>query len=169
VFEIADGSAGYSNESYFVKSTTKDTLTWGLSENSFDNAVIEVEVTQVLTPANDNSSFSVGCRFNREGIPSGYIFSISGNGYYSILTANANADITLVDWTESSAINQGPGATNKVTATCNGSTLSFEVNNIELVSVFDSTYSTGYIALAASTFEEEPAQYNFDNFTVSNP
>ena len=168
-FSSDDGSAGYSNGAYFVNAATKGNIMWGLSGSTFENTTVEVETTQLLGPANDNTSFGVGCRFTSGDNPSGYLLRISADGYYAIQAVNNGSPTDIVTWTASSAINKGNGEVNRLRATCNGSTLTLEVNGEEVDSVTDSTYSSGYLALAASTFEDTPVQVNFDNLTVLKP
>ncbi|MFN8401367.1 MAG: LamG-like jellyroll fold domain-containing protein [Anaerolineales bacterium] len=167
------GSAGTENGVYVIRSTA-DLWQWGKSTSTFDNAIIEADVTMIAGPTNNNAGFGIICRLSERDDTSidGYMFAISGDGYYSIrhiVSGNMNA---LADWTESSAVNQG-NASNHLRVTCNGSDLRLEVNGQEVASVVAPVDgpTSGTMAFAAISFEtDQPyAEGHFDNLIVSQP
>ncbi len=74
----------------------------------------------------------------------------------------------LVDFTESNAIRQG-SASNHIRAVCNGSKLSLTVNGVLLAEVEDSEFTSGDIALTATSYEDTPTEVRFDNLVVTAP
>jgi hypothetical protein len=168
-----DGSAGTENGVYVLRSTG-DLWQWGKSDSEFENTSVEVDVTMISGPANDNAGFGVICRLTEKEDTSidGYMLAISGDGYYTIRSITASNMSPMVDWTPSNIINQG-NTTNRIRATCNGSDLTLEVNG-EVVATATSTAggsTSGAIAFAAISFEtSEPyAEAHFDNLIVSQP
>ncbi|MEA3340375.1 MAG: protein kinase, partial [Chloroflexota bacterium] len=138
-WEIGDydgGSVGYKDGIYFVRSESNGDVMWGVANRSFENVIIEVDITQVLAPANDNNAYGVKCR-EQDG--NGYGFVISGDGYYSIQIITDGDWEPLVEWTSSNAINQG-NETNRIRVTCDGSHLALTVNRELLAEAEDSTY-----------------------------
>jgi hypothetical protein len=65
--------------------------------------VIEVDITMAIGPANNNAGFRVICRLSERDDTSmdGYMFAISGDGYYTIRSITSSSMSPLVDWTES--------------------------------------------------------------------
>ena len=166
VGEYDGGDVGYKDGAYFVTSTEKEIMMWGVANRSFDNVVIEADVTQVSAGPNSDNAYGVVCREQGDG--DGYYLRISGDGYYSIIKAQGQGFEPLVEWTESDAINKG-NATNHIRAICNGATLELFVNGQRLATAEDNTFTTGDIAFSVTTYEEETAEAHFDNLVVRKP
>lgn len=161
------GNVGYKNGVYSV--TSYDGRMWGLANQSFSDVVIEVDATQVSAPANDNNAYGIVCREQGDEGGSGYYLMISGDGNYTIAKI-VNGDVEyLVEWTTSSAIRQG-NATNHIRAICDGSNLVLFANGQRLASANDSSYTSGDIALTATSLEDdESTEIHFDNLVVRKP
>lgn len=170
-WEVGDydtGAVGYGDGYYFVTSENSGDIMWGLAGKNLNDLVIEIDATQVQGPGNDNNAYGVGCRFTSSDQPDGYLFRISGDGYYAIHMITGGEATDLVDWTESSIIRKGD-ATNNIRVTCNGTSLTLEVNGELLASATDSTYTSGDIVLAATTYEDEMTEIHFDSIVASEP
>jgi hypothetical protein len=166
--EYEGGSVGYKDNVYYVSSSATDIMMWGVANRSFDNFVVEVDAIQVSAGPISDNAYGVVCREQGDG--AGYYLRISGDGYYSIAKAEVGAGefVPLVDWEESSAINKG-NATNHIRAVCNGSTLELFVNGERVATAEDNTFSTGDIAVTATTYESETTEIQFDNLIVRAP
>jgi hypothetical protein len=137
---------------------------WGVANRGFDDVAIKVRSQQVSAPSNDNNDYGVICRASQDG--TGYFFLISGDGYFAILRGDSNEEFDhLIDWTSSKVINQGNRA-NEIQATCEGENLSLHVNGELLASVKDSRYSSGDIALTATSYETTSTEIHFDDIGV---
>ena len=110
--------------------------------------------------------YGVMCRAQDNG--DGYYLLISGDGNYSILLGNGDSYDPLVDWQESSAIHTG-NAANHLRAVCNGSSFDLYVNGQHLASTQDDTFSSGDLALTATSYESDGTEIHFDNLTVRQP
>ena len=169
-WEVGDydtGSVGYKSGAYFVTSAGDGNTMWGVANRSFDDLFIEVDTTQISSPANNNNDYGVVCREQGDG--AGYYMLISGDGYYAILVKAAGRDFEpLVDWAQSDIIRQG-NATNHIRAVCDGSTLALFVNGQRLATAEDDTFSRGDIALTATSDEDEPTEIHFDDLVVRQP
>jgi len=166
VGEYEAGSVGYRDGYYFVTSSVKERTMWGVANRTFQDTIIEVDVTQAAGSANNND-YGVICRLQPDRTD-GYFLLISGDGFYSIQIARGEDFQRLVEWTASSAIKQG-NTTNHIRATCNGSHLALEVNGEILAETNDSTFASGDIALQATTYEVKPTEIHFDNLVVRRP
>lgn len=164
--EYDAGSVGYKSSAYFVISEGDADTMWGVANRSFNDVVIEVDATQVRADPSNNNDYGVVCR--EQGNGEGYHLLISGDGYYAIARAQDNEFVWLVDFTESDAIQQG-NATNRIRGICDGSTLTLFVNGERLATAKDSTFTSGDIALTATSYEDVPAEIHFDNLVVREP
>lgn len=168
-WEVADydtGSVGYTQGKYFVTSTEPGSAMWGVAGKNYADVMIEVDATQVSAPSNSNNDYGIMCRLDFAG--NGYTFNISGDGFYSIQKMVDNEFVDLVEWAESNKIRTG-NATNHIVAICHGQTLALFVNGTKLAEVNDSTYTTGDIGLAATTYETQSTEIQFDNIIVRKP
>ncbi len=161
------GSVGYKNGVYFVGSRGDAATMWGIANRSFDDLIIDVDTTQISAPANNNNDYGVVCR-NQPDSLGGYYFLISGDGAYAILRADEGDFEPLVEWTQSATINQG-NADNHIHAVCDGDYLALTINGQLLAEVYDGTFSSGDIALTATSYEDTPTEVHFDNLSVSVP
>ncbi|MBE9508164.1 MAG: protein kinase, partial [Chloroflexi bacterium] len=69
-WEVGDydtGSVGYKSSAYFVTSAGDDNTMWGVANRSFDDLFIEVDTTQISSPANNNNDYGVVCREQGDG------------------------------------------------------------------------------------------------------
>ncbi len=170
-WEVGDydaGKVGYGNGYYYVVSYGGGNTMWGVANRSFTDVVIEVDATQVSAPANNNTDYGVICRTADPESGTGYYLLISGDGYYAIAKGTDAGFKWLVDFTESSAIRQG-NVSNHIRAVCQGSKLSLTVNGTLLAEVEDSEFTSGDIALTATSYEDTPTEVRFDNLVVTAP
>lgn len=160
------GTVGYGSGVYVVTANGQGDTMWGVANRSFDNVAIRVEARQIRAPSNDNNDYGVICRLQADG--TGYFLLISGDGFYSILRADENDFVPLIDWDESDKIRQG-NSTNEIFAVCDGATLSLYVNGDLVASATDFTYRSGDIALTATSYEDAMTEVHFDNLKVTRP
>ena len=99
-----------------------------------------------------------------------YFFVISADGYYAI-GKNKDGRSTLLEQNAmqySGAIKKGV-VINHLRAECQGSTLSFFVNDVPVALVVDEDFSSGDVGLLAGTFDRGDLDILFDNFVVTQP
>lgn len=168
-WEVGDydsGSVGYTSDAYSVISLGESDFMWGVAFRDFDDVVIEVEAEQVRAPGNDNNAYGVMCRVQDNG--DGYMLRVSGDGFYAIHKWSNDELVSLVDWTTSDVIRLG-NDTNMIRAICDGPVLVLEVNGQQLATAQDQEFSSGDVALSATSFEESPTEVHFDNLVVTAP
>jgi len=164
--EYEAGSVGYAEGHYYVTSTEEGIQMWGLAFRDFSDVIIYVDTTQVSASASDDNAYGIMCRVQPND--DGYLLRISGDGYYAIHRVVDGEFDPLVDWTNSDVIRQG-NATNHIRAICNGTYLALIVKGELLAETKDATYTSGDIALTATSFENEPTEIHFDNLVVYTP
>lgn len=173
VFTTDEDEGGYGDGYYFVISKTNQFSSYGAAGRFFGDTIIDVDATPVSGPDASNFSVNIGCRVQANS--DGYLFEISGDGYFAVgyYTGGGNDYTSLLsgdEWLTSKAIQQGL-ATNHITVICNGSQLKLEVNGQSLYEGQDSTFIEGDISLGAATYEDNniPAEVHFTNLVVTTP
>ncbi|MEA3340367.1 MAG: family 16 glycoside hydrolase [Chloroflexota bacterium] len=140
-------------------------LAWASNGREFSDFHLAIEAAQVAGP--DNNEYGVLARM--EDTDHFYRFSISGDGYYMVSKYDGEVWESLSgDWALSDAIQTG-AATNLLEVVCQGATMTFFVNGVQLVQVEDADYSRGDIALYAGAFFEPEVEVHFDNLRVEEP
>jgi hypothetical protein len=132
----------------------------------FEDVVIETDVKMIGGP--QYNAYGVSCRMSLENQ---YMFHITGEGFYRIYlySAEEDASVFLVDWTESPVIKTGQDEVNHLTVICQGEDLSLSVNGQLLASVTDATLSGGDVALTATAYDEPGVAIEFDNVEIRHP
>lgn len=159
-------SASYSDGQYLLQAFTSNQDVWAHPGESFGDARIEVDA--VKSGGTDDNSFGLVCRFVDD--ENFYFFIISSDGYQTIgkyMGGNISY-LSAEKMQPSSAINLGT-ASNHIRADCVGSTLTLYVNNQQVSSVTDNSFSTGDIGLIVGTFDEPNVGILFDNLFVYPP
>jgi serine/threonine-protein kinase len=141
---------------------------WAISTpgKTFTDASIKVDATKVAGP--DDNLFGIICRF--QDLDNYYFLIISSDGYYAI-GKTVSGDTTVIgqdNMLYNDIIHRGE-TDNTLQALCDGNQLALYANGVELVSVEDTTFSSGDVGLLVGTFETHGANMVFDNFTVTLP
>ncbi len=143
-----------------------NSLAWASAQREFSDFSLVVEATQVAGP--DDNEYGVLVRM--QDTDHFYRFSVSGDGYYMVSKYDGEewAVLSGDDWLPSDAIHLG-AATNLLRVVCQGATMTFFVNDIQLAEVTDGDYSRGDIGLYAGSFFEPDVEIHFDNLSVTEP
>lgn len=162
VFVSDDSDLQVSDGAYHIQ-TGPGGYIWGLNEAEHNN--VEMEVTARQLSSHDNNAYGLMCRADTSNDGDGYYFLVSGDGFYSIRKGEGDDVVALIDWKESSAINEGQ-ATNKIRAVCAGNYLGLWVNDKFVAETNDTAYTSGYAGLAAAAFDGGDADISFDDLTI---
>ena len=141
---------------------------WTSAGQTFADGVYELEATQVAGPI-DNG---YGMLFRIDGrTDSFYAFQVSGDGYVWIAhCADGCAEeraLVQGGWFESTAVNQGLNATNRLRVRAEGNSFIFYVNDQEVGQATDNSIARGDIGLVVETLGEGGVRIAFDNFRVT--
>jgi len=161
----SDSSAevGYHEGSMRVLVALPNCLAWASAGRNFSDFHLTVEASQVAGP--DDNEYGVLVRM--QDADHFYRFSISGDGYYLVNKYDGEEWTVLSDdWSPSDAIHRG-AATNVLEVICQGATMTFRVNDVQLVQVEDRDYSQGDIGLYAGSFFDSGVEVHFDNLVVT--
>ncbi|MHB1357427.1 MAG: family 16 glycoside hydrolase [Anaerolineae bacterium] len=160
-WKTTSSQVGYVGGEYVIEVLKVDSFYWANPGQDFSDFVFEVDATKQDGP--DDNSFGVILRYVDEN--NFYRFDISSDGYYAFGYYENDEWISLIDWTEATAIKQGD-ATNTITILCKGSKFTLYVNGTKLTDVTDATFSSGDVGLWAGAFTEARVTIAFDRLGV---
>ena len=133
------------------------------TENAFGDVAIEVDATIVDYP---EAGGEIGIVTRRDG-QDYYRFVISQHGFYQLQKHEEAGWTALTEWIESSAINQGAGAVNRLRVDCEGQSLRFYANGTFLDWVTDEAFASGEIGLSVGSYEDGGGVHAvFDNLVL---
>lgn len=156
-----DNHCLFSQDGYHVKQGTNFPHLHGCHEsaNQYQDATISVDMS-ILKGHNGGLFFRTSTDLLNNY--SGYLFEVDSQGNYKISAFN---NTVLQDWTSSSALKTGFNVKNTLQVIMHGSTLLFYANSVFLVSLTDTTYTTGEIGFLA-TSQNTSADVVYSNLKV---
>lgn len=135
-----------------------------LTQIDYDNFVFSVEATPVEQQVADTFAYGITFRENVDDAEY-YAFEISADGSFTVNLRHNEEWKTLVDWTESAAINRG--STNQLAVKAVGPSLTFYINGHEVAAVEDDTLDTGAIGVAMDLYDKgDKVTVDFDNLVI---
>jgi hypothetical protein len=164
VFDDSDTAADYDDGAYRLAVYKAEYMTWGNPDPVQDLAdfAVEVDTRQVEGPLDNN----LGLLVRYQDGDNFYWFEISSDGYYSVDLKQAEGWTSLLDWQPADAIRQGLDVTNHLKVVCQGDQFLFYVNDTHLVSLTDTSLTSGSIGLAVGAFDQAGVVVHFDNLKV---
>ncbi len=127
---------------------------------------IYVQVSINFSSCSGKDSAGLGLRIG--GIPynSGYTLEVSCDGHYRVRKFSSGVIDTLINWTFSSEIAQGPDMRNVIGFVARGNELHIAINNTIVASTEDFSYYSGTFALYANALETPGLTVYFDDFKL---
>src|SRR6266508_2712449 len=153
VYKFVDGA-------YQITVNKPKLLSWATMKGDYGDASITVDAS-----IDGPTASAAGLIFHYQDDKNFYIYSIDGEGRYELDVYKNDEPITLIDWTESSAI-KPVGELNTLRVETNGDTIRLYVNDELLDEVSDSTIANGKAALVVNTFDDPNVTVKFDNLIV---
>ncbi|HWZ19447.1 MAG TPA: hypothetical protein VNW73_11665 [Ktedonobacteraceae bacterium] len=154
------GGCGFSGSAYHIyvsQLTSNHYCPAGVT--NFSNFTYQVQMTVVRGDAG-------GIVFRIDDAnQSDYYFRIGIDGSYALDIYKDNSFVSNLTSGSNTVINTGLNQSNLLAVVANGSNIILYVNNQQLASVSDSTYSQGEIGMVASSFSN-PAEAVFTNAKV---
>jgi hypothetical protein len=141
---------------------------WSLSTPSVENFYIEIQ-GEFLDTCSERDHYGIVARGTcSDGNCSGYLLALTCDGRYrlSIWDGVENQTTYLTPWTESGAINAGPGQTNVLGVMGDGNKLSLYANGQLLQEVTDSTFDTGLFGVFIGSAQTEDLAADVDQISM---
>jgi hypothetical protein len=141
-----------------------DSLAWSvLGGKSFGDFTLDVDATPLAGP-DDNDYGVIARHVDDENF---YRFEISGDGYFNVQKRLKGKWEKLVsDWSPSEAIHKGK-VINHLRVVCQGASMTFFVNQVQLVQITDASFARGAVGVLAGSLAQPDVQIAFDNVQVS--
>lgn len=95
-----------------------------------------------------------------------YYFAISATGQYNFWKREGGEWIEIIPWTDSSALDYGEAARNRIGVLADGSTIVLLANDAILAELEDDDFASGSVGLFARTFDEGDVVVAFDNVNL---
>jgi hypothetical protein len=160
----------YDNGQYVIALDVSGRIVWATPQLDFTDVKFDVDTAYLAGPL--NNEYGVMCRYTQQGDKkSFYFFVISSDGYYA--SGKIIQDVRTIldpdDYAPSTAIKLGSTDVNYLTATCQGSQMSFAINGTPVGAFEDTELTHGDVGLLAGTFDEVGVKIHFDNVEVRRP
>ena len=150
---------------FVINAPNKDYFS--LYKTAYDHAILDVDASKLAGP--DNNVMGIVCRY--QDINNYYAFIISSDGYYGIVSRVNGVHRILPDgqlFFNEDVINTGTNI-NHIRVGCVQSALWLEVNNKNLMGLYDDALTEGKVGLIAGAMSEPGVDILFDNFVVIQP
>lgn len=159
VSEDDTSRTAYEDGAYVLEVKTSETVVWSLVGGPYSNVSVEVEA--VVPP--DSDLTAAGLVFNYQDSDNFYLFSISNDGYYLLELLEDGEWITLIDPTLSDDVD---ATRNTLRVVTRGNRIALYANGVLLEETTDSTFTSGDVGLAVSTFPDSTGTVRFDNLVI---
>ena len=140
------GSCQFAGGAYHISQTRTNYFWSCTTSGNFSDFAYQVQM-QIIKGDDGGVAFRVNITNNTFY---GYVFAVGQNGSYQLFVCPPNTtSCNSLSSSSSSAINQGLNQTNLVTVIVKGNTITLYVNQQEIESMTDSTFSHGQIGVIA--------------------
>jgi len=143
---VDDGSGCWSVSGgvYEMNGTGANTYRWSYYNTSYSDFTYQADFKKV----SGDQTFNMAIAFRSNASQSNsYFFGHTASGWYLVWKYVGGSLTMLQDWTQSAYLNTGFGAWNRLKVVCKGSLLTFYINDVQVASVVDTSFSSGYVGL----------------------
>lgn len=144
---------------YTIEVRERDMVVWTLARGRYSDIAVSVDC---FTPAGQALA-AAGLIFHYQDSQNFYLFQVSSDGYYTLELLLNDEFNTLIDWTQSNAIE--PQA-NRLLVETHGDRIALYVNEELLEETRDGTFVSGEVGIAVSSFKQPMAAIRFDNLLI---
>jgi hypothetical protein len=164
----SDSSVEYSNGGLRMQVYRQNYFVWS-TPNDVDYENVRIEVTVINNDTHPTTAFGILC--NQQTVSDSFhYFVVTPAGEYAIAASSPTSDVFLTNndqWGFSASIAE-EASSYRVAAECGNGTLTLYVDDRQIASVSDSTYTRGGVGLLVWSGEEvSSADVTFDDFVVT--
>ncbi len=152
-YSFADGT-------YVIEVKGSEQLVWSIAGGPYSDLQVEVD----STIASDADPAAAGLIFHYQDTDNFYLFSVDNDGYYALEILEDNSWVTLIDWTQSDAIDR---ERNTLRVETKGDEITLFVNGTRLESTNDAAFTSGDVGIAVTSFADSSATVAFDNLVIA--
>jgi zinc-ribbon domain len=158
--ETANATYKFVDGAYSVSAKKPNLIVWQKIKGDYGNTAISLDTT-----IDGPEESAAGLLFHYQDDKNFYLFTITGDGRYGLDVYKDDNLTTLIDWTESSAINK-VGDLNSLRVETIDDTIRLYANDTLLDEISDSTFKRGKTAIAINTFDDPKLTVTFDNLVI---
>jgi len=159
-----NGIMDYDGGGYRMLIQKPDISMWSTPEKNLGDVRSEVDVSRLSGPEENRAGLI--CRYQDGNY---YFFLISNDGYYGVGKFTGGQAILLGQTEMQPTDLIQKDAVNHLRADCVGNTLTFFINNNQVLQVQDGDFASGDVGLLAGAFSQPGVDMLFDHFTVTQP
>ena len=159
-----NGIMDYDGGGYRMLIQKPDISMWSTPEKNLGDVRSEADVSRLSGPEENRAGLI--CRYQDGNY---YFFLISNDGYYGVGKFTGGQAILLGQTEMQPTDLIQKDAVNHLRADCVGNTLTFFINNNQVLQVQDSDFASGDVGLLAGAFSQPGVDVLFDHFTVTQP
>ena len=163
-----NSSVKYTNEALQMVVYAKNYFVWSMP-NDTDYENIHIDVTAISNNTDPTTAFGIMCH-QQASNDAFYYFAVTPAGQYAIAKASsAQHDVILSDngKFENSDLVKANAASYRIGADCGNGTLTLYVDDQQIASVSDGSYTKGGVALFTWSGEEATnTDVSFDDFVI---
>jgi hypothetical protein len=152
----------YSGGQYVISRPKGNWLDWSCANRNFADAVLTVDAIFVSGDAGQTGTTVLWRYVDKNNF---YLLEITGDGQFTIDKLVKGEWQIINDWTLSPAINKGQQI-NKIAIAFGGGTSTIYINNKDVMSIQDSTFTSGDVCLGAFASETSAVEVSFDNLVI---
>ena len=166
----SDTAIEYVNNALNMRVFTSNWFVWS-TPNDTDYENIHIEVTAIVNASDPNTAFGVMCNQQASSDDSYYYFAITPSAQYAIAKADVNQSGSILtnndEWDTSDLIPQD-ASSYRIGADCGKGALTLYVDDQKIISVSDSSYTRGGVAVFTwSALEATTTNISFDDFSMT--
>ncbi|MGJ3239595.1 MAG: hypothetical protein ACFE0Q_12875 [Anaerolineae bacterium] len=139
-------------------------LAWGNNYTDYDDSVMHIELERISD--GELSAFGMMCRLDTDNLRDGYAFLVTGDGYYAIGYWEDGSYTSLTEESFMEIDDYNSSSTHTLTVACVGDYLGLYLDGEFIGSVNDDTFSNGYAAVAAISFDDDGVEIEYDNLVI---
>ena len=157
-----DTASYYKAGAFHISINAENLVVWEVGDIDAADFLVEVDVSHY-----DGSLVNEGgLLFRYVDDENFYLFTVSSDGLYAVKKLEDDEITTLIDWTESDALETGERSTNRLMVLAEGDQFALFINEELVDEVVDDTFTEGSIALVAGSLDEYEVDIAFDNFAL---
>jgi hypothetical protein len=151
---------------FLWKATASDSFVWWVYPTM--DAVTDFSLSVQMQQTSGSVDGEGGLVYRVQEPDSYYTFELNGLGQYAVYSHLDDGWHTLIDWSDSNAINED--ASNQLTVIATGSHFEYFINQQNVASLDDDSISDGMAGLLIGLSQaEDQGSWEFDNFKLSTP
>jgi len=157
-----DTASYYKAGAFHISINTDNLVAWETGDIDAADFLVEVDVSHYDGPLVNEG----GLLFRYVDSENFYLFTVSSDGLYAVKRIENDESTTLVDWTESDALETGERSINRLMVLAEGDQFAFFINEELVDEVVDDTFTEGSIGLIAGSLDEYEVDIAFDDFAL---